>query len=246
MPRLLAVITARGGSKGLPGKNIRPFLGIPLIAHTILLSKMCPEIDRCIVSTDSAEIANVAKQFGADVPFMRPADLARDDTPIWPVLRHAQAKVEEGGSLKYDELLLLDPTSPAREPSDITGALNRLRESQAADGIIGVSRPDFNPIWHCVTEREGWMAHLIEEGGRFERRQDVPAVYRINGALYIWRTAFARAEPYSWLQKGKHLIYELPESRAMSIDTVDQFEKAEILVKSGLITFPWLKQSQTR
>src|SRR3989304_4564407 len=88
-PRLLAVIPARGGSKGLPGKNIRPLAGIPLIAHSILLARLCPEIDRLAVSTDSPEIAAVAKQYGADVPFMRPAELARDDSPSWPVVRHA-------------------------------------------------------------------------------------------------------------------------------------------------------------
>ena len=238
--RVLAVIPARGGSKGIPGKNLRPFTGLPLIAHTILFAKLCPEIHRCIVSTDSPEIAAVAKEYGADAPFMRPPELAQDDTPMWPVLRHALAQIEQHADTRYGLLLLLDPTSPAREPSDITGAMQLMAQSPDADGIVGVSQPDFNPIWHCVVERKGWMADLIEDGSKFDRRQQVPPVYRINGSLYIWRTEFVRTQEASWRQSGQHLIYEIPESRAMSIDTPQEFERAELLVKGGLISFPWL------
>lgn len=240
---VLAVIPARGGSKGLPGKNIRLFAGLPLIAHSILFSKLCPEISRVVVSTDSPEIADIARQFGAEVPFMRPSDLAQDDTPIWPVLRHALEAVEQQDGTQYEMLLLLDPTSPTRVPGDIAGAHRRLREAPSADGVVGVSRPDFNPIWHCVVEREGWMADFLKEGSGFERRQEVPAVYRINGSLYIWRTEFVRKEPRGWRCYGRHLMYEIPELRAVSIDEISEFERAEILVRHGLITLPWLNGS---
>lgn len=240
---LLAVIPARGGSKGLPGKNIRPFAGLPLIAHSILLAKMCREIDRVIVSTDALEIASVSRQFGAEVPFIRPAELAQDETPIWQVLQHALARVEEQDGVRYDAFLFLDPTSPAREPADITGALRRLQDTPSADGIIGVSRPDFNPIWHCVMERDGWMVDLMGNGAGYEHRQEVPPVYRINGSLYIWRAEFMRTHHQAWRKTGKHLLYEIPEFRAMSIDTAHDFERAELLVKNGLITFPWLNES---
>lgn len=238
--KILAVIPARGGSRGLPDKNIRPFAGLPLTAHSILFARLCPEITRCIVSTDSPEIAEVARRFDADIPFLRPAALAQDDTPLWSVLRHALAAVEQQEGRAYDLLLLLDPTSPAREPADITGALRRLQDSPTADGVVGVSRPEFNPIWHCVREQDGWMADLVADGGRFDRRQDVPTVYRINGSLYLWRAAFVRRERESWRRDGRHLIYEIPEARAMSIDTAPQFEQAERLVTSGIVTFPWL------
>src|SRR6266540_2157187 len=188
--RMLAIVPARGGSKGLPGKNIRPLAGLPLIAHSILFAARCPEIDRCIVSTDSREIARVARSFGGDVPFMRPASLAADDTPMWGVIRHALQRVEKAEQRTYDCVLLLDPTSPARESSDVAGVLRRLEESPDADGVIGVSRPDFNPIWHCVVERDGWMSDLIEGGGVSDRRQDVGVVYRINGSIYLWRAGF--------------------------------------------------------
>jgi len=161
-PRVFALIPARGGSKGLPGKNIRPFAGLPLAAHSILFAKLCPEISRCIVSTDAMEIAEVARQFGAEVPFLRPAALAQDDTPMWPVIRHALAWVEAQGGLPYEYVLLLDPTSPAREPADVAEPFRLLGERPEADGVVGVSQPDSNPIWHAVVDRDGWMTDLIE------------------------------------------------------------------------------------
>ena len=243
---LLAVIPARGGSKGLPGKNVKPFAGLPLIAHSILFAKLCPEIDRCLVSTDSAEIADAARRVGGEVPFMRPAALAQDDTPLWPVLRHALAWAEAAQHAPYDAVLLLDPTSPGREPRDVSESLQRLLSAPAADGVVGVSRPDFHPIWHSVIERDGWMTDLHPEGTAVDRRQGLPTVYRINGSLYLWRAAFVRRlEAGHWRQMGKHLLHEIPERRAMSIDTADEFERAEALVKSGIITLPWMTEVAT-
>lgn len=240
--RTLALITARGGSKGLPGKNIKPFMGLPLIAHSIFFAKRCPEISRCLVSTDSLAIAEVAKRFGAEVPFLRPAELAADDTPIWPVLRHALTWADQDAGSPYEALVLLDPTSPAREPSDVTRAMELLQSGPDVDGVISVSEPEFSPIWHTVIERDGWMVDLLD-GSRFERRQEVPTVYRINGSLYLWRAAFVRREPFAWRREGKHKLLDIPEARAMSIDTDEQFQRAEALVRSGLIRFPWLDEA---
>lgn len=243
--KMLAVIPARGGSKGLPGKNVRNFAGLPLIVHSIMLAGMCPEIDRLVVSTDSQEIADVAREYGADVPFMRPAELAQDDTPTWPTLRHALESVETSEGLRYEYLLLLDPTSPGREPKDISGALAKLEALPEADGILGVSQPDFNPIWHCVTEKDGWMTDLFDEGARYDRRQDVPPVYRIHGSLYIWRGEFVRAQEDEWRTGGKHLIYETPEFRSLSFDTMEEFERADTLVANGFINLPWMSKSRS-
>jgi N-acylneuraminate cytidylyltransferase len=238
-PRLLAVIPARAGSKGLPGKNVRPFAGLPLIAHSLLFAKMCPEITRCIVSTDSPEIAAVAKRHGGDVPFLRPAELAQDTSPLWLTLQHA-LKTLAAAAETYHYLLLLDPTSPAREPADVTRAFQRLERIPEADGMIGVSRPDFHPIWHCVVERDGWMVDLHPDASRYARRQEVPTAYRINGSLYLWRTSFVQhASESTWRTEGKHLLLEVPEGRAMSIDTEEQFVRAEALVNAGLIPLPW-------
>jgi CMP-N,N'-diacetyllegionaminic acid synthase len=241
-PEVLAIVPARGGSKGLPGKNIRPFMGLPLIAHSILFAKICPEIRRLVVSTDSLEIKAVAEHFGADVPFIRPEALAGDDTPMVPVLQHALASVEQTEQTSFDYVILLDPTTPAREPLDVTNALERLKSSPSADGIVSVSRPDFNPLWTCVTGRDGWMNDLFAEGGELLRRQDAPIIYRINGALYIWRASFLRKTDTFWRRRSHHLMYEIPETRAMSIDTLEEFRRAEVLVHSGLIQFAWLER----
>ena len=239
-PRVLAVIPARGGSKGLPGKNIRPFAGLPLIAHSVLFARMCPEIDRCIISTDSEEIADVARQYGADVPFQRPAELADDDTAMGPVLQHALAYVEEEEGKAFDMLLLLDPTCPAREPSDISGSVQRLIDAPTADGVIGVSPMEYSAHWECVVEQNGWMNGLIEGAEKFVRRQDVPIVYHINGLVYIWRTNYLRTQIQNWRETDKHVIYVIPETRIVSINTLFEFDRGDVMVKSGLINLPWL------
>lgn len=237
--RILAVIPARGGSKGLPGKNIRPLRGVPLIGHSILLAQRCPEIDRVVVTTDAESIASVARGFGAEV-IDRPASLARDDSPMWPVIRHALETVEAAGGGPFDVVLLLDPTSPGRLPEDVTAALEALEATPDADGVIGVSQPPFNPIWHCVVRRDGWMENLIDAGATYSRRQDVPPVYRINASLYLWRAAFVRREVTDWRTAGRYLMHEIPEVRAIHIDEPEDFAHADLLIREGLVTLPWL------
>jgi CMP-N-acetylneuraminic acid synthetase len=118
--------------------------------------------------------------------------------------------------------------------------LNKLQGHPEADGVIGVSQPDFNPIWHCVVEKDGWMSDLIPAGALYTRRQDVPKVYRINASLYFWRTKFIRASSGNWRADGRHLLYEVPEDRAVHIDTIEEFERAELMIREGFIKLPWL------
>lgn len=236
--RTLAVIPARGGSKGLPGKNIRPLMGLPLIAHSIGLADLCPEITRTVISTDSEEIASVARAHGGDVPFLRPAELARADTPMWPVLQHALEELERLEGEPYDLLMLLDPTSPTRLPEDVRAAVKRLSASDA-DGIIAVSKPEFNPMWHTVVEKDGLMSDWLPDSAGIMRRQDAPEIYRINGLLYVWRAAFVRRAA-TWRGAGRHLMLEVPDERAVSIDDLAQFRKAEALARGGILPMPWL------
>ena len=235
-PRVLAVIPARAGSKGIPGKNLRLLAGLPLIEHAIRFAALCPQIERTIVSTDSPEIAAVAERAGAEVPFLRPAELATDDSPMWPVLRHALDAVGAG----YDLLLLLDPTAPAREPDDLVRALAGLEAGQRSDGLVSVSEPGFNPIWQCVVERDGFIHHLVEDGSRYTRRQDAPRVLVINGLLYLWRTDFVRAEPENWF-RGRLLPLEVPATRAITIDSPHELELLEALLAAGLVSLPWVE-----
>ncbi len=237
---LLCVIPARGGSKGLPGKNIRPLAGLPLIAHSIRCAKLCPEIAATVVSTDSEEIAAVARAHGGEVPFLRPPELAQDRTPMLPVLQHALRAAEARSGHPYAALLLMDPTSPGRLPSDVARAVALLEEDPRADGVVGVSRPEFNPYWHCVVESGGYLAPLMPGAAKYARRQDLPEVFRINATLYLWRRDYLLAASDSWMGGSLRLL-EVPEARAIHIDDLDEFERADLLVRHGLVKFPWLE-----
>ena len=241
MSRVLCVIPARGGSKGLPGKNLRELAGLPLIAHTIKCAALIENVARVVVSTDSDEIADVARSFGADVPFRRPAPLASDTAPMWPVVQHALEQVAGHSTTMFDGVLLLDPTSPGRLPSDVEGAFAALASDPDADGIVGVSEPSFSPYWHMVVRDGPYMRDLIPGAAEFVRRQDLPVTYRINAMLYVWRPEFVRRAE-QW-RSGRTIPYVLDDERAIHIDTADQFELATLLLDRGLIKFPWLDES---
>jgi CMP-N,N'-diacetyllegionaminic acid synthase len=237
---VLAVIPARGGSKGLPDKNILPFAGLPLIAHSVRMAALCPEIDRCIVSTDSTEIAAVAREYGGNVPFLRPPELAQDDTPMWPVLRHALKEMEARAGTRFGSLLLLDPTSPGRLPQDVAQALDILRADPQAVGVVAVSEPVFNPRWVCVEEVGGYIKPLFPQTEAYVRRQDVPATYRVNALLYLWRRDHIVSQAAPRFYELPHRILVVPEARAIHIDEPHVFQLAELLVREGFVRFPWL------
>lgn len=242
-PRVLAVIPARGGSRGLPGKNVRPLCGIPLVGHAIRAAAMTPSVTRTILTTDSEEIADVARRFGGDVPFMRPVELAGDDTPMAPVVAHALASVEREEGQSYDAVLLLDPTSPARLPQQLDAAAELLWSNPDLDGVISVSEPTFQPEWVGVREvgANGALERYFASGTGVVRRQDAGRYLRINGNFYIWRAASARALERSWFDEGTYAGIEIPEAQAFSIDDEYEFRLIEALIDAGLITFPWME-----
>lgn len=241
---VLAVIPARGGSKGLPAKNIRTFAGLPLIAHSIRLARLCPEVDRCIVSTDSEEIAAVAREHGGDVPFLRPAELAEDTTPMWPVLQHALREMEALDGRRFETVLLLQPTSPGRIPEDVAHAVATLESNSRAVGVVAVSKPHFNPRWTCVEECDGFMAQSFPDKKVYVRRQEVPPTYRINGLLYLWRRDHVLMESEHGMYTKPHLMLRVPEERAIDIDSLSDFQIGELLVRERLLTFPWLQPEE--
>lgn len=243
--RVLAVVPARGGSKGLPGKNLRPLAGLPLIGHSLRAAELVKSITRCIVSTDAIEIARVAESLGADVPFLRPAELATDATPMAPVLRHALAAVEEQEGAAYDVVVLLDPTSPAREPAEVEAAIGRLAEHEEWDGVISVSAPTFHPTWVGVREAgdDGRLERYFPAGAGITRRQELDRYLRINGAFYVWRAEFVRRLETSWFDEGVHGMIEIPELRAFAIDYLEEFAVLEALLAQGVIELPWLTPS---
>jgi len=237
---ILAVIAARGGSKGLPRKNVRVLAGLPLIAHSILFAKLCPQIERCVVSTDDAGIAATAREFGAEVPFLRPAELARDDTPSLAVVQHALREMEIRDGRRFESVLLLQPTSPARLPEDVTRAMALLEEDGEAAGVVAVSEPEFNPRYVCVEEKNGYASAAFPREAHYIRRQDVPAVYRINGLIYLWRRDFLLQASAETLFEAPHCMLVIPRERAIDIDDLFDFQVAELLLREGLVTLPWL------
>lgn len=240
---VLAVIPARGGSKGLPGKNVRPFAGLPLIAHSIHFAKLCPEIDRCILSTDSEEIAELARATGGDVPFLRPPELAEDSTPMLPVLQHAVQEVECRERKSYDIIVLVQPTSPFRLPEDLSRGLWLLQSDSNAMGVISVSEPTFNPRSVCVEDLNGYLAWAFTKTA-YTRRQDAEPVYRINGLLYLWRRNYLLNASVDTLYTAPHRLLVVPEERAIDIDVFHDFRLGEILLRSGIIQLPWCNGTQ--
>jgi N-acylneuraminate cytidylyltransferase len=219
------------------------FAGLPLIAHSLRMAAMCSEIDRCIVSTDSEEVANVARQHGGEVPFLRPAELAQDDTPMWPVLQHALREMEQQAGTQFGSLLLLQPTSPGRLPQDVAQALAILESDARAVGVVAVSEPPFNPRWVCVEEVDGYMKQLIPQNQLYVRRQDVPLSYRVNALLYLWRRDHVLNQNSPRYYDAPHRLLIVPDERAIDIDGPTDLKMANLLVKEGLVTLPWLSSA---
>lgn len=234
----IAIIPARGGSKGLPGKNVRMLGGLPLIAHSIRFAHLCPEIDRSIVSTDSHEIARVAREANGQVPFLRPGELAQDSTPMLPVLQHAVGKIELMEGKRYESVILLQPTSPFRLPEDVSRALEILGRDSEAVGVVAVSLPSFNPRVVCVEEKNRYLEWAFATQVYTHRQQAAP-VYRINGMLYVWKRDYVMQCSVDQLYARPHRVLVIPEERALDIDTLHDFEVAEALLHAGILQLPW-------
>lgn len=225
--RVIAFIFARGGSKGLPGKNLRPFLGKPLIAYAIEHALAVPRIERVIVSTDSPDIAKVAREFGAEVPFLRPADLASDDSPEWLSWRHALEFVrQEEGSLP--RLMVSVPvTAPLRLPQDIEHCLNLFFEG-GADVVVTVSAAQRSPYFNMVQRRsDGTVELAIRPSRDILRRQDVPSLFDMTTIAYVAESEFVLSKDSIF--EGRVKAVEVPHDRAIDIDTLLDFEMAEFL-----------------
>jgi N-acylneuraminate cytidylyltransferase len=236
--RVLALVPARSGSKGLPRKALRPLAGLPLIGHTLELARRSPGLARVIVSTDSVEIADVARSFGAEVPFMRPAKLATDATPMWPVVRHALAAIDANDSL--DAVILLQPTSPLRLPEDVAAAIALLKARPDVDGVVGVSAPAHNPVWSAMTVQDGVLVPLVPNAFAYARRQELPQVVVVDGTLFLWRVGLVRAHETDPSANVRYAPVELPQIRSLDIDTEDDLILADVLLRTKIVTLPWL------
>jgi CMP-N,N'-diacetyllegionaminic acid synthase len=234
---VLALITARGGSLTLPRKNVLPFCGKPLIAYSIEAARAAraagAPIDRIIVSTDDKEIAQVSKSYGAEVPFMRPGELARSDTPSLPVVKHAVANAEETRNNAYDWIFLLQPTSPLRTSDDIVAAL-QLASKPDTTAVIGVTNANSShPFKLRIIEGEV-LKPFLKDGPQPSRRQDFTFdVYRTNGAIYLARRDIVMEQDSFY--GSKPVPFVMPPERSVDIDTALDFEIAEFLFRRNQV-----------
>ena len=186
--KILGIITARGGSKGIPRKNIKDLAGKPLIAYTIEATKASKYLTRCIVSTDDQEISEISKQYGADIPFMRPAELAQDQSTSIDVVQHALTKIEQEQGEKYDYLMILQPTSPLRTAEDIDACIQKIIDTDA-DSVMGVLELiDFSLKKLKKIEDDQILPLVEDEGNQSARRQDLSKIYKRNCAIYLTKT----------------------------------------------------------
>jgi len=225
---VLGIIPARAGSRGLPGKNIAPVCGQPLIVYSLDAARGASRLARTVVSTDGEDIAAVCRAHGGDVPFIRPADLARDETPTLPVLIHVLDRLE--GS--YDAVMVLQPTSPLRLSKDIDEAIRMLEEDTEADSVISVVEVgDAHPA-RMKRMKDGVLEDLpFSEEFEGQRRQDLPQLYLRNGAIYLTRTRVLR-EQLS-LKGNRCLAYVMPRERSVNIDDALDLIFAQALIAAG-------------
>ena len=223
--RVLGLITARGGSKGVPRKNVRLLNGKPLLEYTAAAASEARSLCRLVISTDDAEIADVARRCGVDVPFMRPSELALDTSPTFPVLEHALVTLREQGD-EFDAVCLLQPTNPLRRASDIDACVEILR-STGADSVVSVLPVphEYNPKWVYWRQNDGDLKISTGDAEPISRRQDLPPAFHRDGSVYVTRS--------ETILTGKSLYgervhgYEIDPRFSVNIDTEEDWKEAE-------------------
>lgn len=231
--RALGVIPARGGSKGVPRKNIRLLCRKPLLQYTAEAALAAKRLERVILSTDDEEVAAVGRVCGLEVPFLRPPELARDDTPTLPVIQHAVQTLEADGN-RYDAVCILQPTSPLREPEDIDRCLELL-ESNDFDSVISVLPvpQEFNPHWVYFQGANGLLQLSTGEQAPIARRQDLATAYHRDGAVYVTRRDVLMERDS--LYGSRIGAYTMDPNRHVNIDSPADWQRAEALVEQMLV-----------
>jgi len=222
---MIAFIFARGGSKGLPGKNIRSLAGKPLIAWSIEHALAVKRIERVIVSTDSQEIADVARQYGAEVPFIRPKELALDDSPEWLAWQHALEYLKETEEVFPEAILSVPATAPLRAVIDLNNCLDEYEKGNI-DVVVTVTEALRSPYFNMVKKNaDGTIDLVIPPSNALTRRQDAPSVYDMATVAYVLRTEFVMT--HQSIFEGKVAAVDVPLERAIDIDTITDFKMAE-------------------
>jgi CMP-N-acetylneuraminic acid synthetase len=227
----LGIIPARGGSKGIPRKNLLPLNGRPLLAYTAEAARGSRHLTRTILSSDSQEIVAEGRRFGLDAPFIRPAALAGDEVGSAAVVAHALQEMERAERTAYDAVVLLEPTAPLRTAEDIDAAIELLDRS-GADSVVGVCRVDApHPMKMQVIEGQRLRPFMPQFWREGMRRQDLPAVFYLNGAVYAVRAAMVRERGSLWGAHTAPLI--MPPERSVNIDSLIDLALAEVLLRTA-------------
>lgn len=222
---MLAIIPARGGSKGLPGKNIKDLLGKPLIGYTIEAALRSKNIESILVSTDSNEIANVARSLGAKVPFIRPDHLSHDTAQAIDVYLHAiNYQMNQGN--RVDNVIVLQPTSPLRSTEDIDSAIEMFY-TKKADSVISYCKEHHPIYWHKRIDESGKFIDIFKEN-TLVNRQELGTSYFPNGSIYVFKRELLESRRY---YSENSFAYIMPRNRSVDIDTLDDFELAEFYLK---------------
>lgn len=226
---MIAIIPARGGSKGLPGKNIKLLNGKPLIAYTIEAAKQSENVSRVIVNTDDAEISKVALDYGAEVPFVRPSELASDTAKSIDVLLHTLAWLKKNEDLQIDEIIVLQPTSPLRTTQHIDEAIKMYLEKKA-DSVISYCQEEHSVFWHKFITDEGKFEDIFN-GDYLKNRQEIRPTFYPNGAIYIIKTKLLLEKKY---YSENAYAFLMDKKSSVDIDTMEDFEFAEWLYKKDI------------
>ncbi|MGB0383249.1 MAG: cytidylyltransferase domain-containing protein [Ardenticatenaceae bacterium] len=228
MNKFVGIITARGGSKSIPRKNVKLLAGKPLIAWTIEAALQSDGLNRVIVSTDDQEIAQVARQWGAEVPFMRPAELAQDETPSIFAILHTVNWLDKFESYQPDFVMCLQPTSPLRTAQDIDAVIE-LTLQKKVDSVVSVTPVDHHPYWVKKVDDNGRIHDFVTLNQPISRRQDLPAVYGLNGSIYLAHREVL-LERKGWYTE-QTLGYIMPPKCSFDIDTPWDFYLVDLILK---------------
>ncbi|MFN8003891.1 MAG: acylneuraminate cytidylyltransferase family protein [Acidobacteriota bacterium] len=230
MIRVLGLIPARGGSKGVPGKNIKLLAGKPLLAYTAAAALAAQHLSRVVLSTDDEQIAAVGRACGIEVPFLRPAELAQDHSPTLPVVQHALRTLEAAGE-QFDAVCLLQPTNPLRRAVDIDACIT-LFEREQADSVVTVLPvpAEYNPHWVYFRAADGSLRLSTGESTPIPRRQALPPAFHREGSVYVTRRDVILEENSLYGQRV--LGVELDPARSVNIDTPDDWAHAEALLQT--------------
>ena len=227
---MLAIIPARGGSKGLPGKNIRELRGKPLIAHTIEAALTSKEITQIVISTDDEDIAEVCRKYDVDIPFMRPIELAGDTSLIVDTYTYTVDRINKEQNKNYDSMVALLPTCPLRDGNDIDKAISIFKD-KSADSVISYYEAPHPVQWYRYLDEDGVLRAVFPEGDKLANRQEERKTYLPNGAIYVFKMDLLRQRIY---YSDKSYPYIMPAEKSVDIDTLHDFMMAECMMASGV------------